>query len=332
MRYCIVGAGAMGGLLAAKLALSGEDVTVIARGAHLQAIQRDGLKLIMKDGEEHVARDIVATSDMREAGEHDVVILGIKAQQIPGLAHAVRLMFGENTVVVPVQNGIPWWYFHKHGGPFDGRRLNALDPVGAIDGSISPERIIGCIAYPAGYIAEPGVIQHVSGDRFPLGELDGTITPRIEAISESFTNAGFKAYILEDIRSEVWLKLWGNLSFNPVSALTGATLEGICQYPPSRDLVAAMMTEAQDVAHKLGITFRHTIEKRIDGAEKVGAHKTSMLQDVEAGRPTEVEATVGAVVELGRLTETPTPHIDAIYACLKLLEETRFADSALVAA
>ena len=202
MRYCIVGAGAMGGLLAAKLAFAGEDVTVIARGAHLQAIQRDGLKLIMKDGEEHVARDIVATSDMREAGEHDVVILGIKAQQIPGMAHAVRLMFGENTVVVPVQNGIPWWYFHKHGGPFDGRRLDALDPVGAIDGSISPERIIGCIAYPAGYIAEPGVIQHVSGDRFPLGELDGTITPRIEAISESFTNPGFKAKLIEDIRSE----------------------------------------------------------------------------------------------------------------------------------
>ncbi len=319
MRICVVGAGAIGGFMGAKLALAGEEVTLIARGPHLDAIRENGLKLIMDDGTEQVARNCKATSELEEAGPQDVVILAIKAHQIEAVAPRLQALFGPDTVVVTVQNGIPWWYFQKQGGELDGRRLESLDPNGVIAANIEVDRIIGSIPYPAAEKTEPGVIRHVEGNRFPLGELDGSKSDRVKRLSDVFTKAGFKARVLTDIRSQIWLKAWGNLSFNPISALTGATLVQICQFPATRELSATMMREAQEIAHKLGVTFRHTIEQRIAGAEKVGAHKTSMLQDVEAGCSIELEALVGSVIELGRLTDMPTPSIDAVYACVKLL-------------
>jgi 2-dehydropantoate 2-reductase len=221
-----------------------------------------------------------------------------------------------------MQNGIPYWYFHEHGGELAGSIVRSVDPTGLIGSKIAAERVIGCVVYPASELVAPGVVKHIEGDRFPVGELDGSHSARVGRVSECFTRAGFKAPVLDDIRAEIWLKLWGNLTFNPISALTRATLVDICQYPPTRELAAAMMTEAQTIAHKLGITFRVELEKRIAGAEKVGKHKTSMLQDVEAGRAPEIDALVGSVVELGRLTHTHTPHIDAVYALTKLLADT----------
>ena len=227
-----------------------------------------------------------------------------------------------------MQNGIPWWYFQRQGGTHEGYRIKAVDPDGLIADTIEPERIIGCIAYPAAEISAPGVVRHIEGTRFPVGELDGAETDRIRLVSDMFTRAGFKSPILSDIRSEIWLKAWGNLTFNPISALTHSTLVDICQYPLTRELAATMMTEAQSIAHKLGISFRVPLEKRIAGAEKVGKHKTSMLQDVEAGKALEADALLGAVVELGELTHTPTPCMSAVYACVKLLAKT-MTDEAL---
>ena len=322
MKYCIIGAGAIGGLLGARLSLAGEDVTFIERpGPHLDAIKQKGLKLLMHEGEELLARDVKVTDDMTQAGVQDVVVIAVKAYQIPATAARMRALFAPSTAVVTIQNGIPWWYFHKHGGEFEGRRLESVDPSGEIDANIEPDRIIGCVVYPAAEIVAPGVIKHVEGNRFPVGELDGSTSERVESISESFNNAGFKSFVLDNIRAEIWLKAWGNLSFNPISALTQATLVDICQFPLTRELAARMMEEAQTIANKLGITFRLTIDKRIAGAESVGRHKTSMLQDVEAGRPLEIEALVGTVVELGRITSTPTPYIDAVYALVKLIDK-----------
>jgi len=221
-----------------------------------------------------------------------------------------------------MQNGIPYWYFHRHGGEFEGRTVRSVDPGGTLAAAIAPERVIGCVVYPACELVAPGVVQHIEGERFPLGELDGRSSERVRRIAAAFDSAGLKAPVLQNIRAEIWLKLWGNLTFNPISALTRSTLVDICQYPGTRELAAAMMTEAQTIAHKLGISFRVGLEKRIAGAEKVGKHKTSMLQDVEAGRAPEIDALVGSVVELGRLTHTRTPHIDAVYALTKLLAET----------
>jgi len=322
MKICVVGAGSIGGMLGAKLALSGEDVALIARGPHLDAIRKNGLKLVAHDGAESVAKNVKATSSMAEVGVQDVVILGMKAQQLPPVAADLRVMFGPDTVVVPTQNGVPFWYFQKHGGELDGRVVESVDPGGVCVKNIEPERIVGCVVYPAAEIAAPGVIRVIEGDRFPIGELDGSETERAKRISDAVVRAGYKSPILPNIRSEMWLKLWGNLTFNPISALSHSTLVDICQYPPSRDLAAKMMTEAQAIANKLGIEFRVPLDKRIAGAEKVGKHKTSMLQDVEVGRVLEIDALVGAVVELGRMTDTPTPHIDAVYALVKLLSTT----------
>jgi 2-dehydropantoate 2-reductase len=305
-----------------KLALSGEDVTLIARGPHLAAIQKQGLRLISEDGSEHVASDLAATSHIPEAGTHDIVILALKAHQIEAVASQLPALFHPETLVVTVQNGIPWWYFQKHGGEHDGKRLRSLDPAGVLEANIDAGRIIGSIAYPAAEVREPGLIQHVEGNRFPVGELDGSKSERVKNLSAMFVKAGFKPPVLTDIRTQIWLKAWGNLSFNPISALTRATLAGIARFPETRELAASMMREAQEIAGKLGITFRLTIEQRIAGAESVGEHKTSMLQDLETGRPLEIEALVGVFLELGRLTQTPTPSIDAVYACVKLLSAT----------
>jgi 2-dehydropantoate 2-reductase len=322
MKIAIIGAGAIGGYVGVKLALAGEDVSFIARGANLEAIRRNGMRLIMNDGTEHVAGKVKATNNYDEAGVQDIVILAMKAHQMAAVASDLRKLFGPDTGVITMQNGIPYWYFHKHGGALEGSRLHSVDPTGIVTEKIPAERVIGCVVYPASELIAPGVVRHIEGDRFPVGELDGSISARVTRISECFSNAGFKSPVLDNLRAEIWLKLWGNLTFNPISALTHSTLVDICQFPPSRELAVSMMREAQTVANKLGIEFRVSLEKRIAGAEKVGKHKTSMLQDIEAGRAPEIEALVGSVVELGRLTNTPTPHIDTVYALVKLLSKT----------
>ena len=328
MKICIVGAGAIGGLMGAKLALAGEEVTVVDQGAHLDAIRANGLKLIWEDGSEHVADVAKAVDNVAEAGPQDLVVLALKAHYLDQVAKDVHHLMGDETMIVTVQNGIPWWYFHNHGGPFDGHRLDSLDPDKVLEKNIDSDRIIGCVVYPAADVPAPGVIHHVEGDRFPVGELDGSATGRVQLLHDTFVNCGFRSRILDDIRSEIWLKAWGNLSFNPISALTHATLEDICRFPETKALAAAMMREAQEAAEKLGVTFRHTIEKRIAGAESVGAHKTSMLQDVEVGRSLEIEALIGAVLEIAKLTETPSPAMEAVYACVKLLNRQMVLQSA----
>lgn len=319
MKIAVVGAGAIGGFVGAKLALAGEDVTFMVRGANLDAIRANGFRLVMHDGTEQVARNVKASNDYAATGPQDVVILATKAHQLDAVAESVPKLLGPGTSVVTMQNGVPYWYFHRHGGPLAGTRVRSVDPTGVIGENIPAEQVIGCVVYPATELVAPGVVRHIEGDRFPIGELDGSTTPRVQRIADAFTRAGLKSPVLDDIRSEIWLKLWGNLTFNPISALSRATLVDICQYPPTRALAAAMMAEAQAVGAKLGITFRVTIDKRIAGAERVGRHKTSMLQDIEAEREPEIEALVGSVVELARLTDTPTPHIDSVYALVKLL-------------
>lgn len=323
MKICIVGAGAIGGYLGAKLATSGAEVTLIARGAHLEAIRSQGLKLIMADGSSQVAIPKLATNNLEEAGAQDVVILTVKAQSLPAIAPSLPALYHPETMVVTAQNGIPWWYFRKHGGEYEGTSIRSVDPDGIVEANIKADRAIGCVIYPAAEIVEPGVIKHIEGDRFTLGEIDGSKSDRIQTLAQVLKQAGFKAPIRNQIRTDIWVKLWGNVAFNPISALTRATLEEICQYHLTRELAREMMSEAQAIAEKLGIDFGITLEQRINGAEKVGAHKTSMLQDIEANRPTEIDAIVGAVAELGRLTGIPTPYINAIYASVKLLEMNR---------
>jgi len=321
MRICVVGAGAIGGLMAAKLAEAGNEVTVIDQGAHLAAIQKNGLKLIWEDGSEIVAR-VKAVGSAGEAGPQDLVILAVKAHFLDQVARDVEKLHDKDTMIVTVQNGMPWWYFHNFSGPLNGTRLKSLDPSGLLERHIPAERIVGCVVYPAAAVTEPGVVKHVEGDRFPVGELDGSESARVQKLHDLLVEAGFRSRVLDDIRSEIWLKAWGNLCFNPISALTHATLEDICTFQETRDLAAAMMAEAQLIGEKLGATFRHTIEKRIDGARSVGKHKTSMLQDVEAGRSLETEALIGAILEMGKLVEVPAPAIESVYACVKLLNKT----------
>ena len=317
----MVGAGAIGGMMAARLAAAGHAVSVVARGEHLDAIRRDGLRLVEVDGTETVASDLHASDDFGALGTHDAVILALKAHQIAAVAHQLDALCGDETMVVPVQNGIGWWYFERHGGPHEGRHLAKLDPDGAIAAAVPAERIVACIAYPAAEKTAPGVITHVEGDRFPVGELDGTKSERARALAEALTSAGFKSRVLADIRSHLWVKAWGNLAFNPISALTGATLGVICRTPATRDLAAQMMTEASHIAEALGVSIRISVERRIAGAEAVGEHKTSMLQDAEAGRPLELDPLVGVFVELGELTGVATPAISSVYGLASLLNQ-----------
>lgn len=321
MKIAIIGVGAIGGLVGTRLALAGDEVTFIARGANLAALRSGGIRLIAADGTEERVPTVKATDDYAAVGPQDAVILGMKAHQVEAVAPQVPKLFGADTVVVPMQNGIPYWYFHDHGGELAGTRMNSVDPHGVIEEHIPCRRVIGCVVYPAAELIAPAVIKHVEGNRFPLGEPSGRTSDRMAALSARFVNAGFQAPILGDIRAEIWLKLWGNITFNPISALARATLAGICQYPLTRSLAEAVMMEAQTVANKLGVTFRVPLEKRIAGAERVGHHKTSMLQDVEAARPLEVDALLGSVIELARLTSTSTPHLDTVYALTKLLAQ-----------
>ena len=322
MKIAVVGAGAIGGYLGAKLAVAGEDVTFIARNRNLAAINAGGFRLINEDGTEQHASTVRAVQRMAEAGPQDVVLLTVKAHQVVDLLPELRDLFGPQTAVVSMINGVPWWYFHKLAGPYEGRQLESVDPGGRIAQAIEPERVIGSVVYPAAELVAPGVVKVIEGNRFTLGEPDGTRSERIDALSQALMKAGFKAPVSKDIRGEIWVKLWGNLSFNPISALTHATLEDICRFPPTRALAAAMMGEAQAVGEALGVQFKISLDKRIAGAEAVGAHKTSMLQDVEAGRALELEALVGAVIELGQITGVPTPTIRAIHAATSLLGRT----------
>lgn len=323
MRICIVGAGAIGGMVGARLALSGHNVTLILRGANLAAVKARGLHLIEENGNRLVVQPARATSVISEAGEQDVIILGMKAHQVAAVAPELPAIMAPHTRVVTMQNGIPWWYFHKLPGDtakaFAGASVPSVDPDGVIARHIPIDSVIGSVVYPASEVIEPGVIQIIEGNKFSLGELDGADSSSLKEIADAFKAAGFKTPMSRDIRSEIWLKLWGNLSFNPISALTHSTLEDLCLYPPTRDLVAAMMAEAQAIGHKLGVEFKVSIDKRIAGGQAVGQHKTSMLQDVEMGRPIELEALVGSVLDLARITNTPVPSIRAIYAVTSLL-------------
>ena len=319
MKIAIYGAGAIGGYLGVQLALAGEEVTLIARGAHLAAMQANGVRLLIGD-EQRIARPR-CVEDPAEAGPQDYVFLTLKAHQLPGVADRIPALLGAETAVVTAQNGIPWWYFHRLEGPWEGRRLESVDPGGRLWETIGPQRVIGCVVYPAAEIAEPGVIRHIEGDRFSLGEPDGSKTERTARLARALIAAGLRAPVRPRIRNELWVKLWGNVAFNPISALTRATLDVICADPAARALARAVMVEAQAVAEALGERFRIDVDQRIDGAARVGAHRTSMLQDVERGRRTEVEALVGAVAELGRITGVATPNIDALYALVRLLDE-----------
>ena len=321
MKICVVGAGAIGGFMGVRLAKAGNEVSLIARGPHLTAIREKGLTLI-QDGEEIIADNVFATDDIAELGHQDIVLLALKSHQIGPVLDKLPSLIGPDTVMVTLQNGIPWWYFQGLSGEYENHNVETVDAGGLLARSIDPSCLLGCIAYPAALISEPGIIQHVEGVRFPVGELDGSNSERARKVSETFIEAGFKSPVLEDIRSEIWLKLWGNLSFNPISSLTHSTLEAICQFPLSRELAATMMTEAKTIAEKLGASFRVTLEKRIDGAEKVGKHKTSMLQDVEAGKPLEIEGMLGVVIELAEITGTDVPTLRAVYACVSLLNHT----------
>jgi 2-dehydropantoate 2-reductase len=322
LRIAVVGAGAIGGYLGAKLSLAGESVTFIARNRNLAAINAGGFRLEMEDGTELHATGVKAVQRYADAGPQDAVLLTVKAHQVGDLLPDLTELFGPDTMVVSMINGIPWWYFHRLPGEWEGRGLDSVDPGGRITAHIPSRRVIGSVVYPAAELVAPGRVRVIEGNRFTLGELDGSRSERIEALSQAMIRAGFKSPVSKDIRSEIWIKLWGNLSFNPISALTHATLEDICRFPATRALAAAMMTEAQAVGERLGVEFKVSLEKRIAGAEAVGAHKTSMLQDVEHGRALELAALVGSVIELGRVTGVPTPTIEAVHALASLLATT----------
>ena len=321
MKICVVGAGAIGGYVAVRLAQAGHAVSAIARGPHLAAIRAHGLKLV-EAAQELVATDLEATDRIADLDTQDVVLLALKAHQIAAVVDDLPVLLGPDTVLVTLQNGIPWWYFQKLDGPYADRVVETVDPGGVLFNAIDPNRIIGCIGYPAATIVEPGVIRHIEGNRFPVGELDGSDSDRVRMVSGLLEQADFKSRVLDDIRSEIWLKLWGNLTFNPISALTHSTLVDICQFPLTRELAAAMMTEAQVIGERLGARFRVPMERRIAGAEGVGKHKTSMLQDVEAGKPLEIDGMLGVVVELAAITGVEVPTLRALYACASLLNKT----------
>ncbi|GGG42011.1 2-dehydropantoate 2-reductase [Caldovatus sediminis] len=316
MRICVFGAGAIGGLLGARLAAKGDaEVTFVARGPHLAAMQRNGVRLI-SEGREIVAHPR-CVADAREAGPQDYVVVTLKAHSLPGAAEAMQPLLGPETAIVSAVNGIPWWYFYKLPGPWEDRRVESVDPGGRLWDLLHPSRAIGCIVYPAAEVVEPGVIEHTYGDRFTLGEPDGSRSARASALSEALIAAGFKAPIRPRIRDEIWVKLWGNLAFNPISALTTATLDVLIADPGQRGVARAMMLEAQAVAEKLGVRFAIDVDKRIAGASEVGAHKTSMLQDLERGRPMEIDALLGVVVELAELVGVEAPTCRTVLALVR---------------
>jgi 2-dehydropantoate 2-reductase len=319
VRFVIAGAGAIGGYIGARLARVGADVVLFARGPHLRAMQERGLRVISPDGDFEVKPR--ATGDLSSIGTADVVVLGVKAHSLTALAPALRPLLGPETVVVSTQNGIPWWYFQRYGGELEGLRLERVDPGGVIASSIEPWRVVGSLAYFSTDIPEPGVIHHTEGNRISFGEPDGSRSDRTRRIAEALIAAGFRCPVTARFRHEVWVKLLGNVAFNPISALTRGTLEELVAHPLVSGVIREIMAETEAVAGRLGIELPISIEQRMAGAAKVGAHKTSMLQDLEAGRPMELEAVVGAVVELGDRLGVPMPVTRTIYACARMLDD-----------
>jgi 2-dehydropantoate 2-reductase len=315
MKLAIFGAGAIGGYLAAKLHQAGADVTVIARGPHLAAMRANGLTL--KSEGETVTVRLSCTDKAAEAGPQDYVIVTLKANGLAAAAPEIARLMGPETALVTGINGIPYWYFYGLEGPWRDRVVESVDPGGNLWRTLPPRQAIGAIVYPAAEVIEPGVVEHTYGNRFTLGEPDGSKSARAEALSQMLVKAGLKAPVRSNIRDEIWVKLWGNLAFNPLSALTSSTLDRLAFRPDLRATARAMMEEAQTVAEALGAKFAVSIDKRIDGAGEVGAHKTSMLQDLERGRPMEIDALLGAVVELADLTQKPAPLCRAVLAMVR---------------
>ncbi|MEO1676876.1 MAG: 2-dehydropantoate 2-reductase [Pseudomonadota bacterium] len=316
MRICVFGAGAIGGYMGVKLAEAGADVSLVARGPHLAAMRDKGLTLIEESGTTNVA--VTASDDPADLGVQDYVIVTLKAHSVPPVVPKMQPLIGPETTIVSGVNGVPWWYFHKIGGPLEGTRLTSVDPGNAQWDGFGPDRVLGCVVYPAAEVSEPGTVRHIEGNRFSLGEPDGSKSDRAVALSKALTAAGLKAPVRPKLRDEIWVKLWGNLSFNPISALTHATLNVLCTDPGTRTVARNMMLEAQEIAEKLGVKFPIDVDRRIQGGAEVGAHRTSMLQDLDASRPMEIDALVGSVQELGRVTDTPTPTIDTVLGLVQL--------------
>ncbi len=329
MIVCIVGCGAIGGLLAAFLSKTSAVITVVDRGNQYRALKERGLVIHNVSGERESRHNLIVSNTLRDCGSFDVVFLAVKANEISELAGELQYLFNDDTTIVTLQNGLPWWYFQRCGGEFDGYTIRATDAKGSLGKLIDPRRIIGCVAYPAAELIQPGIIRHIEGLRFPIGELDGEETRRVRQISELMVDAGLRAPILEDIRSEIWLKAWGNIAFNPISALTHATMAQIATHPPTREYTVQLMGEAQAVANKLGISFRVPLERRLQGAEQVGSHKTSMLQDVLARRPMELDAILGSVLEMAELVNVSVPGLKGLYALCSLRDAVNMGNDPL---
>jgi 2-dehydropantoate 2-reductase len=321
MRIAVVGAGAIGAFVGACLARGGTETHLVARGAHLEAMRRDGVRVVGPAGDFHV--DLHATDDPREIGPVDVVFLGLKAYSYAHAGELLEPLLGPQSAVIAAQNGIPWWYFQGHGGPFDGRRLESVDPGGAVSATIPAERAIGCVVYPAAELAAPGVVRHIEGNRLSIGEPDRSDSERCRRVGEAMTAGGLKCRITKDLRGEIWVKLLGNATFNPLSALTGATMAELCAFAPTRALLADMMGEVAAVAEAVGYPPRISIERRLEAAESVGDHKTSMLQDLEAGKRLELEVLVEAVLEIGALLDLDLPRLRTVHAATALLDRRR---------
>lgn len=317
MKICIYGAGAIGGYLGAELKAAGADVSLVARGPHLEAIRRNGLTLITEDGASRTLA-VPASDDPAELGRQDYVVITLKAHSVPPAVDRFAPLLGAATAIVTAQNGVPWWYFYRLGGPWENHRLESADPGGRQWDAFGPERALGCVVYPSCEIVEPGVVRQLHGKRFMLGEPDGSRSERVKALSRALTQAGLKAPVRTRIRDDIWLKLWGNASFNPVSVLTLGTLKEITEDEDTRDVIRRIMHEAQTVGEKLGVHFTVDAETRIKWGADVGDHKTSMLQDLEGGRPMEIDALVGSVAEMGRLVGVATPTLDTVLALLRL--------------
>jgi 2-dehydropantoate 2-reductase len=320
MRIAVVGAGAIGGLLAARFAQAGHQVSVVIRGANLHAVREQGLRL-ETDTPEQIIAQVKASDRPEDLGHQDLVLLTMKAHQLWQMSPSLSPLIHPKTSIVTMQNGLPWWYFHKLPTAYQNQILQSVDPGGRISKELPVDQILGSVVYPAAELRAPGVIRLIEGNRFSIGEIDGADTGRLRELCQLFIDAGFKAPMSKDIRSEIWVKLWGNATFNPISALTHATLSQICGNPVSRSLIGDLMQEAQEVGEAFGVHFKVSINRRIDGAAAVGEHKTSMLQDVEAGRPMEIDALIGSVVELADIASIPVPRLKTVYACVKLLQE-----------
>ncbi|MEM9642687.1 MAG: 2-dehydropantoate 2-reductase [Pseudomonadota bacterium] len=321
MKICIFGAGAIGGYMGVKLAQAGADVSLVARGPHLAAMRESGLTLIEEEGG-RTNVPVTASDTPEDLGPQDYVIVTLKAHSVPPVVPKMQPLIGDQTTVVSGVNGVPWWYFHKIGGPLDGTRLHSVDPGNAQWDGFGPDRVLGCVVYPAAEVSTPGTIRHIEGNRFSLGEPDGSKSDRAVALSKALGAAGLKAPVRPRLRDEIWVKLWGNLSFNPISVLTHATLDVLCTDPGTRAVARNMMLEAQTIAERLGVKFPIDVDRRIDGGAAVGAHRTSMLQDLDSARPMEIDALLGSVQELGRITDTPTPTIDTVLALVQLRGRT----------